>query len=132
MTVRVLGVTIFVLSPVLLDRVGHPALCSHWLILVGLWLYFRHWSGGRRARIAAWTALVLAASLIHPYLLVMTMALTLAAAFRYLFVDGVYRTFDAFVHLTMNAAAGAGSAWTAGLFVVGGTDRSGGGLGSIR
>ncbi|RKZ54101.1 MAG: hypothetical protein DRR16_00905 [Candidatus Parabeggiatoa sp. nov. 3] len=36
-----IGSLFFVLSPILLIRLNHAALCAHWLLLAGLWLYFR-------------------------------------------------------------------------------------------
>jgi hypothetical protein len=43
---------LFVLSPVLIDRVGHMGLASHWL-LTAFWLYFRRWTDGVAAPLAA-------------------------------------------------------------------------------
>lgn len=41
--VQLLGAAFFVVSPILLARIGHPALCCHWLLLAALWLYVRRW-----------------------------------------------------------------------------------------
>ncbi|MEJ0057075.1 MAG: DUF6311 domain-containing protein [Bacteroidota bacterium] len=38
--VQLIGTLIIVFNPVLLHRSIHPALCSHWLIVGGLWVYF--------------------------------------------------------------------------------------------
>jgi hypothetical protein len=35
-SVQVLGAALFVLMPTLLIRIGHPALCAHWLLLWAL------------------------------------------------------------------------------------------------
>jgi len=65
--------------PAMLIRVTHIALCSHFLLLLALGLYFRL---ARRAGVATWSAALLlpiVSLLVHPYLMVMVAA-TLAAA----------------------------------------------------
>lgn len=72
-------VAILALSvPTLLFRVGHIALCSHFLLLFAIGLYLRIAEDGR-ARFGWMTLLLCIALLVHPYLLVMVAA-TLAAA----------------------------------------------------
>jgi hypothetical protein len=129
-SLRVAGATLFVLSPVLLDRVGHVALASHWLLLFALWLYFRRWSGGPAARIGWWTLLVVLAVGLQPYLWAMAMPLSVAAAVRYAVADRAYRGRDVAAHLAAAIAVTAIAGWFVGWFVISSPeDRSMGGLG---
>jgi len=64
--IQTLGSLFFVLSPILLVRLNHPALCAHWLLLASLWIYFKpgkHFGG--------WLILTILSTLIHPYLTAM-------------------------------------------------------------
>lgn len=80
---RLLGAALFVLSPVLLFRVGHDTLCAHWMILAMVWLHLRPRADSR----AAWRGVGLAFALnvlaagIHPYLEVMVFTLTVSLLF---------------------------------------------------
>ena len=65
--------------PALLHRVGHPALCGHFLILLALGLYARLCDGPRRPAIIAVPLLLVLALLVHPYLLAMVAAVLAAA-----------------------------------------------------
>ncbi len=127
---RVAGAVLFVLSPVLLDRVGHVALASHWLLLASFWLYFRRWSPGPAARIGVWALLVFVAAWVQPYLWAMIVALSIAAAIRYAAADRAYRARDVMMHLAATVAVTVVSAWVLGWFVISSPeDRSMGGLG---
>lgn len=101
----VLAAALFVLVPTLLIRVGHPALCAHWLILWALWLYFRE-SPGRAGDLWSHAALGAIAGLVHPYLAVMVFALLLALAVKN----------RHFVALVSAAVAITAAWWAAGLF----------------
>lgn len=79
--VQVLGAGMFLLAPVFITRIGHDTLTAHWLILAGLWMYFRPPTGNKRA-FAAWFTLAAIAALVHPYLSVMLLALVLAFYLR--------------------------------------------------
>jgi hypothetical protein len=71
---RLAGAALFVLQPILLNRLGgHFALGGQFLLLLALYLCLTTASPLRR--MAAWGALVLAASLIHAYLLPMVAGL---------------------------------------------------------
>lgn len=75
---QVLGAALFVLLPTLLTRIGHAALCSHWLVLWALVIATRPPAG--RVRSVEWAALGLCAGLIQPYLAAMVLPLLLAIA----------------------------------------------------
>lgn len=70
--VQVLGATLFVLLPTLLIRVGHAALCAHWLILWALLVATRE--PPARFRPLGWGALGLTAGMVQPYLAAMVLA----------------------------------------------------------
>jgi hypothetical protein len=74
-----LSAAFLLVAPVLLDRVGHIALCSHWLILsLILWnLSSARWPQSTRICCRKATALNLLAAVTHPYLWVMTFVMSL-------------------------------------------------------
>jgi hypothetical protein len=103
---RLAGAMIFVLQPMLLNRMGgHFALSAQWLVLWGLLLAL---SPAGRARWLAWAALVLAASLIHSYILPMVLALWVA--------DWWSRR--SIAEAAIVPAAGLAGLWAAGFFVL--------------
>lgn len=104
---RLAGAMLFVLQPMLLNRMGgHFALSAQWLVLWGLWLAL---SPAGRFRWLAWTSLVLAASLIHSYILPMVLALWAA--------DWWSR--KSIAEAAAVPAAGLAGLWAAGFFVLG-------------
>lgn len=76
-----LGSALFLLSPVLLFRAEHKALCAQWLILWGFFLYFKSAKTRALPRVELWVMNVLPAG-IHPYLLPMTFGITVATYFN--------------------------------------------------
>lgn len=108
---QLLGGALFVLMPLLLNRLIHPALCSHFLILCGLWFYFRN----QPARISQQAILGLLAGLIHPYLAVMTLGILGAAAVR-------DRTRSSVIGVAAAALAVVSGWWASGLFTVRGAE----------
>ncbi|MDB5411808.1 MAG: hypothetical protein JWR10_143 [Rubritepida sp.] len=103
---RLAGAMLFVLQPMMLNRMGgHFALSAHWLILWGLLLVLMP-SG--RHRWLGWAVLVLAASLIHSYILPMVFALWVA--------DWWSRR--SIVEAALVPAVGIAGLWTAGFFVL--------------
>ncbi|MGD9905246.1 MAG: DUF6311 domain-containing protein [Vicinamibacterales bacterium] len=121
---QVLGGLLFVLVPTLLARVGHAALCSHWLILWALLVATRR--ADQRLQPAEWAGLGLCAGLIQPYLAAMALPLLLAIA-----VDS--RGAPPRRRIAAPAAALAATVagwWLSGLFVLDGDGSLGaGGLG---
>lgn len=124
-SLQLLSATLFVLMPTLLARVGHPALCAHWVILWALWLYLRGEKGSvQPASVQA--ALGLTAGLIHPYLAVMVLPMLGALAVKdVLAASGPMRprtgrrAIGGFVCATVLVAAGW---WASGLFTVSDVD----------
>ncbi len=100
---RLAGAMLFVLQPMLLNRLGgHFALGAHFLLLWGLWFAL---AGAGRWR---WAALVLASSLIHSYLLPMVLGLWVADWWRR----------RAVLEAVMVPAAGLVGLWAAGFFLL--------------
>ncbi len=74
-----IGAAVLTLMPVLLTRYIHVNLCAQWLILWALWIYV---DAGRSARLGWWVAVTVAAMMIHPYILVMVVAIWASAMLR--------------------------------------------------
>jgi len=74
-----IGAALLTLMPVLLARFGHVNLCAQWLILWALWIFV---DARRAANPGWWVAVIVAAMLIHPYLLVMVAAIWASAMLR--------------------------------------------------
>lgn len=70
-----LGAALMTLSYSMMDRVGHLNLCAHWLVIAGIYVFFKH-----RERSAFWRhGLLIAMSVwIHPYLIVFCLAIAFA------------------------------------------------------
>jgi len=100
---RLAGAMLFVLQPILLNRMGgHFALSAHFLLLWGLWFAI---TGAGTWR---WMALTLAASLIHSYLLPMVLGLWVADWWRR----------RAVAEALLVPAAGLLGLWAAGFFML--------------
>ena len=78
-----LGAMLFVLSPPLIIRFGHPALTAHWLLLAALWLALQADADRvSRRRAVAWAALGAVTAAVQPYLLPMVLTIAGAASVR--------------------------------------------------
>jgi hypothetical protein len=114
---RLVGAALFVLQPILLNRMGgHFALGGQFLLLAALYLCI---APGTPRRPLAWAGLVLAASLIHAYLLPMVAGLWATDLFA-----RVLRRLGRPLLLALEAAgvpgAGIAGLWAAGFFMLGG------------
>jgi Family of unknown function (DUF6311) len=94
---QVFGAGLFVLAPVFISRIGHDTLTTQWLLLAGLWMYFRIYATRRHA-LALWLAFAAIAALVHPYLSAMLLALAFAYYLRER-VSLALSTRQAFSHL---------------------------------
>jgi hypothetical protein len=75
-----LAIAIIAVSmPTLLFRFVHSSLCSHFVLLIALGLYFRITRHARLGTVIGADALMLAALLINPYIMEMTIAVLVAA-----------------------------------------------------
>ncbi len=78
------GSLIFIVTPMLIARsLYHPALAAHWLILIGILLV---WDAVKFKRVwtfvLTWSALLIAAVLVHPYFVPMLGAMLVVATIR--------------------------------------------------
>ena len=120
--VQAAGGAFCVLLPMLLARVGHTALCSHWLLLWALLLATRTLPAGPRH----WTVLALVAGLVQPYLAAMVLGIAAAA----LVGSSPWPLARRARTLAATIAAMAVGWWLSGLFILGGGDTfTEGGLG---
>ncbi|MBE0564901.1 MAG: hypothetical protein IH621_03020 [Krumholzibacteria bacterium] len=110
---RLLATALLLLMPAFLRRTGHMALTAHWLVLLALVLY------GRRAGPAAWLILVAVASLCHPYLTAMVLAVAVAYQLKAWLVDRTSRPGRMAAVLGAMAVLVAAGWWLGGLFVYG-------------
>ena len=123
---RVLVAALFVLLPMLLGRVAHAALLSHWLLLWCLLIATRPHAA--RFRWAEWAALGALAGMIQPYLAAMVAALAGAIALT----PGETPIAARARALGMAAFTMVGGWWLSGMFNLGGADGlSAGGLGNF-
>lgn len=98
-TLLLVGSLFFVLSPVFLFRIqeGSLSFLGQWLILAGILLYF-----SLNFRSYAWCTLLVASSLIHPYFLLMLLALWGADLIkRIIFVELSYPKLIKFIFFTL-------------------------------
>lgn len=80
---QLLGAALFVITPILIGRIGHPALCSHWILLASLWLHFREWKSFSLFRhLSSWGILTVLSAAIHPFIAIMTLGLAFAFYLR--------------------------------------------------
>ena len=122
--IQALGATLFVLLPTLLARVGHAALCAHWLILWAMLVASR--PSAERFPVVEWAALGLVAGMTQPYLAAMVLPLLLVAALTGSGVPLAARG------VALGSAVGATIVgwWLSGLFVLQGAGSlASGGLG---
>ncbi|MBU8542629.1 MULTISPECIES: DUF6311 domain-containing protein [Roseomonadaceae] len=115
---RLAGAALFVLQPILLQRMGgHFALAGQFLLLAALYLCLTPAAPWRR--LLAWAGLMLAASLIHAYLLPMVAGLWatdwLARAW-----PADRRKLPLAVEALAVPGAGVAGLWAAGFFLLGG------------
>jgi hypothetical protein len=68
----------FLSYPVFINRIGHVALMSHWVILFAIALYL-HGNRLQRVAVAGWICLIFCAFYIHIYLFVMALGIYMAA-----------------------------------------------------
>jgi hypothetical protein len=115
-SVQVLGAAVFVLMPTLLVRIGHPALCAHWLLLWALLIATR--APATRFRQTEWLALGLVGGLLHPYLAVMSLGLLTGVAASPPLTAWAFRAWM----LALAVAGTLAGWWASGLFSVSGAE----------
>ncbi len=87
--VQGLGGALFAVTPVLVFRLGHLALCAHWLIIALLWLNLRRYDDPAQMKRALFGALAINVfgAGVQPYLELMLLTLGIALVVRLSLVD---------------------------------------------
>ena len=117
--IQVVGTLFFVMSPVLINRLGHEALCAHWLLLAGLWMYFRTWDKSSPYQaLTSWILLISIGALTHPYLTVMLLGLATAFYARFWLIDQKCTMIPAFLQLALLGLTCLLMWWQAGYFLI--------------
>lgn len=115
-SLAVLGSTIFILSPVMLFRLGgHFALGGHWLILAGLYLFL---FSNKKLLWWQWSLLLATSLLVHPYLLFMN-GFLLAGYLLKLFIKKTIPFWQAIIFALAQVILVYIVAHSLGLFVIG-------------
>jgi len=79
-SIRLISALFFVISPVMIFRVKHIALASHWIILAALWRYFVSLDrDGYKKYFIYWMLIVGIAAMIHTYLVTMVLLIAIAS-----------------------------------------------------
>ena len=81
--VKMLGASVFVLSYSFLDRIGHMNLCGHWIVLAGIYWYFK--AESTRQGLIAQSTICAISVCIHPYLILFTLAIGSAFVLKQVF-----------------------------------------------
>jgi hypothetical protein len=117
---QALGVSLFVLYPILLYREVHISLCAHWLLLAGLWLYFKPWDNSSAYQpIKFWLLLVSISATTHPYLTVMVLGLATAFYTRWWLIEQRCTITLAGLQLVLLSVTIFFFWWLSGLFILG-------------
>ncbi|MBB5359462.1 hypothetical protein HDE76_002691 [Rhodanobacter sp. ANJX3] len=124
-SVLVLGVLLFLLSPIMLFRAQwHLALTAHWFIVAALYLYYAPPQGRRTLH---WLALLWLAPLVHAYLMFMVYAIWAAYLLRYGVLDRRWSIGRVATAAVLSVAGSVSIMWLAGYFLD--MDVSSGGFG---
>jgi hypothetical protein len=127
--IQALGTLFFVMSPVLLNRLAHDTLCAHWLLLAGLWMYFRSWEQSPYRAFAFWIVIVGISALVHPYLAMMVLGLAAAFYARFWLIERHCTLIAAIGRLAFLGAMTLFLWWQVGYFLIENQQMSGEGLG---
>ncbi|HMM56570.1 MAG TPA: DUF6311 domain-containing protein [Rudaea sp.] len=113
------GSLLFLLAPIFLGRFFHDTLTAQWLLLAGLWLYFRTDSQPTWIREACpWWLLATIAALVHPYLSAMFLAILFAHWFKRAKVDHIFGSRQAICVVAIAIALTLTAWWLSGAFTI--------------
>ena len=116
-TAQVLGAGFFLLAPIFIDRINHDTLTTQWLLLAGLWLYFRDPAESWRP-LLIWSLLAATAALTHPYLSAMLLALAAAFYLRERFAQHSLSTSQCLLRLGALVCITLTCWWLSGIFTL--------------
>jgi Family of unknown function (DUF6311) len=125
---QLLAAMLLVLTPTLLNRAAHPALCAQWLLLWAIWLYLK-WRPGDPVPLGSMAALGIVSGLVHPYLAVMVVSLLVALALRMTIEERGGQRMVAWLGVVASSVLMLLGWWASGMFVVPGTAMARPGLG---
>jgi hypothetical protein len=124
---NLLGTSFFLMSPVLVQRAGgHEALAGHWLILAALYLYFQ---ANTRKNNIKWIFVLLAASLVHCYLLIMAAVIWMGYLLRRLIEEKRKGVFPVIETAVISIVSTVAAMWAVGYFVMNIAEITGKGFG---
>jgi hypothetical protein len=130
LALRVFGAMVFVSAPILIQRITHPTLTAHWMILAALWLYFARGRNPSWSMRCVWAMLVILAVATHPYLAAMVFSVAAAALARPVLSEGRRAAPPAVLSVAALGALAWLVAWQSGYFVIENpADLQGSGLG---
>lgn len=119
-----LGAALFVQVPALVHRLGHPALCAHFLLIASIGLVVDDMRTPRRWHLAAWVAVAAVVAAVQPYIAGMVLLLACAAFANRARREGAPA--PATRRFAIDAAAVAIAMglvfWQCGYFTIGGAD----------
>ncbi len=120
------GSLLFLLAPIFLGRFFHDTLTAQWLLLAGLWLYFRpRPPASLLHEVWPWWLLALIAALVHPYLSAMCMAIALTYWFRRTWVEHDRSRGQAVTAVAIITGLTLVAWWLSGAFTIGFRDGPG-------
>lgn len=121
------GAALFVFAPIFINRIGHDTLTAHWLLLAALWLYFR---AARPQRLAGdalpWWLITAIATLVHPYLAAMTLAIQAGHWWKRAGIEHAYSRRQAMAAFAVSLAIAACMWWLSGAAIIENSDGAGG------
>jgi uncharacterized protein DUF6311 len=121
------GAALFVFAPIFINRIGHDTLTAHWLLLAALWLYFRSARPSRLVSDASpWWLITALASLVHPYLAAMTLAIQAGHWWKLVGVERMHSTRQAMTAVAVSLVIAACMWWLSGAAIIRESDGAGG------
>jgi hypothetical protein len=93
-----IAVLLVAANPVLVFRGLHPALCSHWLFIASIYLYFLPKSTNARFILNYQLVLLLLSASINPYICMMVFGFTVIIAYKLCFIEKRIRVKRFFIY----------------------------------
>ncbi len=118
--IQLSGSAFFVVSPILLNRIGHPTLCSHWILLGALWLYFRNKNKSPSfPDLGMWLFFTITSASVQPYISPMLLGMALAFYLRLVLVDNALTVKHSILNISILIFSTLAVWWAFGFFELG-------------